>query len=398
LDYQFGKQVDETQYTTGMTYEHLSNVSPVTGDHRSDNAGLFFQYDRKFFDKLNISLGVRLEYYRVDSLYKEAETGFLGLNIPFKPVFRGGLNYQLSDYTFIRGSFGQGYRYPSITEKFVYKDIGGIAAFPNHDLKPESGFNAEVGIKQGYKLGGFMGFLDVAAFYTYYKDMIEFQFGLFNTQTYDYVTNLSEAVTMILNGQMPGLGTRFANVDRAKIYGIDLSVNGLCNISPESKLTYNLGYVFIAPIDADWKEKAEQESVDPLDMKDKSNDSRYLKYRQKHSLKGVFDFQWNRLDIGTNMTYKTKTMAVDYFMVDERQKDQPDIMDLVRGMIFPGLHDYWEEHNTGYFTVDLRLGVKVSNNIQLWGMFNNVLNTEYTIRPMDVAAPRTFVFQLNARF
>jgi len=398
LDYQFNKKIDDAQFTTGLTFEHVSNNSPITGFHQSDNIGAYFQYDQKFFDKLNLSLGARFEYYRVDSLYKEAETNYFGLKMPFKPVFRAGLNYELTPYTFLRASVGQGYRYPSITEKFVYKDIGGIAAFPNSDLRPESGLNTELGVKQGYKIGNFMGYVDLAGFYTYYRDMIEFQFGLFNNTTYDYVNNLSDVITMITNGQMPGLGTRFANVARAKISGLDFSINGLCNISPETKLTYSLGYVFINPIDADWKEKAAYHSTDPLDMKEKSNDSQYLKYRQKHSFKGVFDLEWNRLDLGVNTTYKSKTLAVDYFMVDERDKPQPDIMDLVRSMIFSGLHDYWMEHNTGYFAMDFRMGVKITKNVQMWGMLNNLLNTEYSVRPMDVSPPRTFILQLNAKF
>ncbi len=399
LDYQFNKKTSKgIQFSAGMTFDHVSNNSPVTGFHQSDNIGAYFQYDQKFFDKLNVSLGARFEYYRVDSLYREAETDYLGLKMPFKPVFRAGLNYELTPYTFIRGSFGQGYRYPSIAEKFVYKDIGGIAAYPNKNLKPESGYNAELGIKQGYKFGNFMGYIDIAGFYTYYKDMIEFQFGLFNNSTYEYVDNLADVFGMIMNNQMPGLGTRFANVNRAKIYGLDFSINGMCNISPETKLTYSLGYVYLEPIDIDWKEKAAHQSIDPLDMKDKSNDSKYLKYRQKHSFKGVVDLFWNRLNLGTNLTYKTKTLAVDYFLVDEREKSQMDLMDAVRSLIFPGLHDYWMEHNTGYFAMDLRLGITISKNIQIMGILNNLLNTEYTLRPMDVSPPRVFVFQVNAKF
>ncbi len=133
-------------------------------------------------------------------------------------------------------------------------------------------------------------------------------------------------------------------------------------------------------------------------MKEKSNDSKYLKYRQKHSLKAVLDLQWNRLTLGTNLTYKSKTLAVDYFMVDERQKSEEDVMDIVRSVIFPGLHDYWMKHNTGYFAMDARLGIKISKGIQCWLMMNNLLNTEYSLRPMDVSPPRTLIFQVNAKF
>ena len=399
VDYQFNKKLHNAQFTTGATFEHVSASSPVTGEHASDNLAAFFQYDRKFFGRLNVSAGMRLEYYRVDSLYQEARTNIFGWSAPFKPVLRGGLNFELAPYSFLRASIGQGYRYPSLTEKFVFKDIGGIAAYPNGGLRAESGFNAELGVKQGYRLGNFAGFVDVAGFYTQYRDMIEFQFGLFNNSTFEYIENLQQVMDMIGAGQTPGLGTRFSNVDRARIYGIDASVAGMWTINPVANLTYNLGYVFINPVDPDWESKNAEEASNPdlLAMKEKSNESKYLKYRQKHSFKAVLDLNWSRFSIGTNLTYKSKTLAVDYFLADERSKDGMDMMDLVRSIIFPGLHDYWSAHNRGFFAMDARLGVKVSKGIQFWMMLNNALNREYSLRPMDVSAPRTLVLQVNAK-
>ncbi len=401
LDYQFTKKYDRAQITAGATYDHLyANSANMQTSHQSDNAAFYFQYDDKFFDKLNLSLGVRFEYYRVDQHYREAETNVLGVSIPFKPVFRGGLNYQLADYSFLRASFGQGYRYPSLTEKFIRRDIGGIGGYPNTALKPESGFNAEIGFKQGYKLGPFKGFIDVAGFYTQYKDMIEFNIGLFNNETYAYVDNLLQVVTMVMNGQMPGIGANFSNVSDARIYGVDLSVMGMCDIGPATRFTYNFGYVYTEPEDMNYKETNAKEAAytDPLQFKSKSNNSKYLKYRQKHSVKGVFDIDWKRLSLGTNLVWRSKTLAVDYFMVDERAKAEPDVMDYVRGLLFGDLHDYWMDNNTGAFTMDLRAGVKVTDKFRFQFNINNLLNTEYSFRPMDVSAPRSFVMQVTANF
>lgn len=403
LDYQFSKQFsDESVLTTGVTYEHITTDSQVTGKHVSDNAALFGQYDRKFFDRLNLSLGMRFEYYRVDSHKREAETNVFGLDVPVKPVLRAGLNYQLADYTFLRASFGQGYRYPSMTEKFAVKDIGGIGAYPNFDLKPEQGYNIEVGAKQGYKVGPFMGFLDIAGFYTYYKNMIEFNFGVVNPDLYGYpfITNFQEVIDMVFTGRMPGIGVKFSNVSRARIYGVDLSISGMCDILPQMKLIYNMGYTFTEPIDVDAdKINAEEEAnTDALAFKTKSNTSKYLKYRQKHSVKGTFDLQWKRFSVGTNMSWKSKTLAVDYLMLDERQKLQPDIMDYVRSLLFGDLHNYWLSKNKGYYLMDLRFGLQVSKNVYFQYTINNLLNKEYSPRPMDVAAPQTHVVKMNILF
>lgn len=401
LDYQFSKKFDRAQITAGATYEHLyvSSANMQTS-HQSDNGALFFQYDDKFIDRLNLSLGVRLEYYRVDDNLKEAQTKVFGVQMPFKPVLRGGLNYQVSDYSFLRASFGQGYRYPSLTEKYIRRDIGGIGGYPNTALKAESGFNAELGFKQGYQLGPFKGFVDIAGFYTQYKDMIEFNIGLFNNNTHQYVDNLMQVVGMVIGGDMPGIGAQFSNVSDARIYGVDLGINGFCNLTSSAKLTYNLGYVYTEPEDMNYKELNEKEAgyTDPLQFKSKSNTSKYLKYRQKHTVKGIFDFQWKRLSLGTNLMWKSKTLAVDYFLVDERNKLEPDAMDYVRSLLFGDLNSYWEDINKGHFVMDLRAGVKVTDNIRFQFSVNNLLNKEYSVRPMDVSAPRTFIMQATATF
>ncbi|MCD8030352.1 MAG: TonB-dependent receptor [Bacteroides sp.] len=401
LDYQFSKRYETAQLTAGVMYDHLYTKSAnMTRSHQSDNAALYLQYDDKFFDRLNLSVGMRLEYYRVDSHYKEAKTKIFGAEAPFKPVFRAGLNYQLAEYSFLRASFGQGYRYPSLIEKYVRRDVGGIGAYPNNSLTAESGFNTELGIRQGYKVGPFKGFLDAAAFYTQYKDMIEFNIGLFNNDTYAYIDNLSQVVTMLLNGQGLGIGAQFSNVSDARIYGVDISTTGIWEINRKASMTYNIGYVYTEPEDMNYKKVNELEAgyTDPLQFKSKSNTSKYLKYRQKHSVKGVFDFQWNRLTLGTNMVWRSKTLAVDYFMVDERQKNQEDIMDFVRSLLFGDLDGYWRKHNKSHFVMDLRAGVKVTNQVGFQFSVQNLLNTTYMTRPMDVAAPRTFVMQMTAKF
>lgn len=407
-DYQFSKRFSEESVATfGTTYEHVGMDTRVTGRHNSDNVALFTQYDGKFFDKLNVSAGARFEYYRVDSYHREAETKVFGKKIPFKPIFRGGLSYELAEYTFIRGSVGQGYRYPSITEKFIVQSLGGIGAYPNFDLKPERGHNAEIGIKQGYQFGPFKGYIDIAGFYTYYKDMIEFDFGLLNPnpdKDYPFLTSLREIPEVIQDGYFPTIGIKFNNLNKAELYGVDASITGVCDINNSVKLLYNLGYVYTEPRDVDAKKRNREEeaNTDMLAMKYKSNTSKYLKYRQKHHVKGTFDFQFKRFFLGTNMTWKSKTLAVDYFMVDERplgpNKPEADLMDYARQILFGDLHGYWKKNNKGFFVMDLRFGVDVTKKVSMQCNITNLLNKEYSIRPMDVNPPRTYMVKTNIKF
>ncbi len=406
LDYQFHKNwKNGANLTSGLTYEHNRQVSEVTGTHNTDNISLFLQYDQRFFDRLSVSAGMRMEYYRVDNFMKEAQTDIFGVSIPFRPIFRAGLNYQLGTFSFLRASFGQGYRYPSLTEKYARKDIGGVGVYPNPELKAESGFNAEIGFKQGYRFGNVTGSVDIAGFYTQYSDMIEFRFGFFNNDTFEYINSIPDVVSMISRNQTPGLGAQFYNVSKARIYGTEISTTGIWKFNNHSSLTYNLGYVFIEPEDVGYKEKNALEDTykDPLQMKEKSNRSKYLKYRQRHTGKAVLDFNWQRLNIGLNLIVKSKTLAVDYIMVDEREKEKPEIMDYFRTFLFGKSGDvtlasYWKEHNRPYCTLDLRAGVDISEKISTQFTVTNLLNTEYSTRPMAVAPPRAYLVQLNFKF
>lgn len=402
LDYQFGKKWDGgAQLTTGVTYEHMKSISKTTSTHDSDNAAFYMQYDQRFFDRLSVSAGMRAEYYRVDDYLKEAETKLFSTTIPVRPIFRAGLNYQLAEYSFLRASVGQGYRYPSLTEKYARKDIGGVGVYPNKELKAEKGLNVELGFKQGYKLGNLQGFFDAAGFFTQYDDMIEFRFGLFNNTTFEYTDNLMSIIGDLQKGEMPGIGAQFYNVSKARIYGVEIGTTGMYRFNDNANLTYNLGYIYINPQDVNYKDKNEkEESYTLLQMKEKSNNSKYLKYRQKHTFKTVLDFNWKRLSIGTNIMWKSKTLAVDYLMVDEREENSSILMEYLRDILFGNvdgqtLHSYWNEHNTGYCVVDVRAGVRITRHLSAQLMINNLLNTEYSTRPMAVAAPRTFVVQLK---
>lgn len=139
-------------------------------------------------------------------------------------------------------------------------------------------------------------------------------------------------------------------------------------------------------------------------MREKSNDSKYLKYRPKHSFKATLDFNYKCLSIGTNLSWKSKILAVDYIFLDECPRPAPGVMDYLRGVLLGTEKDgynmsrYWADHNEGYLLMDLRLGVKVTDHINFQFLVNNLLNQEYSYRPMAVGVPRTFVTKVGLNF
>ncbi len=418
IDYQFAKQWESgVRLTTGVNWNHITNTANITGTHHTDNVAAYLQYDHRIANRLSLSAGVRFEYYRMDDQYKEANIQIGNWLCPVRPVFRAGLNWEIYKAGFLRASFGQGYRNPSITEKFARKDIGGVGVYPNKNIKPESGFNAELGYKQLYKFGPVSGSLDVAAFYTEYQNMIEYQFGLFRNSDYSMINSMYDVIDElkgIINGFAQtkslanagiGIGAQFVNVSHARIYGAEVSTAGMVDIKKDMNLRYSIGYTFTEPEDLDNDRRIEEEKTytDPLQMKNKSNDSKYLKYRNKHSFKTTIDYTYKWFSVGVNMSYRSKILAVDYLMVDERVKDQKDLMDYARMFIFGyedgvSLHDYWMSHNNGIFTMDLRASVRFKEHVEVQFLVNNLLNTEYSYRPMALAPPRTFVCRMNINF
>ena len=92
--------------------------------------------------RLKAVAGIRLEQNSLD-----------GINDKLVPVLRAGLNWQAADFTFLRASFGQGYRYPSIAEKHASTTLGSVTIFPNPGILPESGRSLETGGNRDYRLG-----------------------------------------------------------------------------------------------------------------------------------------------------------------------------------------------------------------------------------------------------
>ena len=415
VDYQFAKSWDcGVRLTTGVNWNHITNTANITGTHQTDNLAAYLQYDHRIADRLSLSAGLRLEYYRMDDQYKEANIQIGNWLCPVRPVVRAGLNWEIYKAGFLRASFGQGYRNPSITEKFARKDIGGVGVYPNHDIKPESGYNAELGYKQLYKFGPVSGVLDVAGFYTEYRNMIEYQFGLFRNSDYTMINSMSDVMSEV-NGMINeikttkslsnagiGIGAQFVNVGHARIYGAEVSTQGKVDIKKDMGLQYAIGYTFTMPEDLDNENRIalEKTYTDPLQMKNKSNDSKYLKYRNLHSFKATIDYNYKWFSVGVNMGYRSKILAVDYLMVDEREKAEKDLMDYARLFVFgyedgESRHSYWMDHNNGVFTMDLRASARIKEKVEIQLMINNLLNTEYSYRPMALAAPRTFVCRLN---
>jgi iron complex outermembrane receptor protein len=342
------------------------------GRHTGTNYAGYVQLDKKF-GKLTTSLGLRGEYYRVDTAYTRGYISPKVNNLPFQPVLRAGLNYQVFEYTFLRASFGQGYRFPSIAEKYIATSVSALKIYPNYNLQPERGWSAEIGLKQGFGIGGFKGFLDVAGFWTEYQNMVEFVFDIYGPKTGFFGNDINYA------------GFKSQNIGRARINGIDITVTGTGKIGPVN-VSLLTGYTYVNPIDPNYNPMTDTLGLPGLNV---------LKYRNRHLFKNDIQLDYKKFSIGFSTRYFSFMQNVDRrFTQSILHEYGPQWDDIPSTYILPGLREYREKHHTGTWVHDLRMSYQISKIVKTSVIVNNVFNVEYMARPGDVRPPRMFVLQL----
>ncbi|HVA97932.1 MAG TPA: TonB-dependent receptor [Bacteroidia bacterium] len=373
--YQFQKHISENfTFTTGLaeTYTTVKSDS-LYGMHKGENLALFAQFDKKI-KNLTLSFGARAEYYKLDT--SETKSIFLNKEIPFKPVLRAGANYHIAKYTYLRASYGQGYRFPSVAEKYIRTNVDGLQIDPNPALQPETGWTSEIGIKQGLKIGNWNGYLDVAGFWTQYQNMMEFTFGYFIPPT---ITNPS------LLDYVENAGFKSMNVGNTQITGIDVTVTGTGKIFGINT-TVLLGYTYTNPTYLNFS--PEKDST-------LSTTQNILKYRFYHDAKADIQFDYKKWSTGLSMRYNSYMINIDKRFVEPLLYDKLPSAPIY---ILPGLQQYRETHDKGNLVFDCRISYQIAKTAKLAIIVNNLFNAEYMARPGDIMPPRNITLQLSLRF
>lgn len=372
VEYQFQQHYKKDYTLTAGFMEYYTGVvSQLYGQHNSNNIAVFAQGDKKL-KRFNFTAGMRVEHFRIDTVSTKTAPKFLFDTIPVKPVFRFGTTYQAAEATFFRASYGEGYRFPSIAEKYISTFVGGLSIFPNPQVTPETGWSAEVGIKQGFKIKKFKGYLDVAGFVTEYHNMMEFRFGFYthSGQQWDQAT--------MGYPHLSNYGAQSRNVSNARISGTEITVVGSGNIG---KVGVNIlaGYTYLNPISLN------TDSVYRATFSDSVN---ILKYRYKHMAKCDIEFTYKKFALGASGRYNSFMQNVDQTFVDP----------IIGNLILPGYAAYRDARRIGDFVMDARFSFKMSSSNKLAFLVNNVFNREYSNRPGNVLPPRTFIVQYSFDF
>jgi iron complex outermembrane receptor protein len=384
-EYQFQRRVEEwgnLEIAAGVVATTVFSNAEVYGanNYRHNNYAAYLQLDKKLFKRLSLSLGARYEINTTaypDSINYDVsingvvignEAYALSDTVEHRPVFRIGASYELTKATFVRASWGQGYRFPTVLEKFISTPAAGITIAPNPELVSETGWSAEIGIKQGFKLGKWQGFLDIAGFWTEYKNMMEFQASRkINAQYF----NLPVALQV-------------QNIGDTRITGLDVSLTGLGKIGPVD-LSVLAGYTLLNPQYQNFEDSLTQADI----VNYSTVDYNVLKYRNRHTVKGDVQANYKGIALGFTIQYLSHMEAIDQFLngVVGNSSNPPT-----------KIYYFREKYNKGSLFVNARAAYQATKFLKVSLLVNNLLNQEYSIQPGRVEAPRNFSLRLDLSF
>jgi iron complex outermembrane receptor protein len=370
FDYQFQKKINSgTNVTLGAT-NTLNNIkSWVFGDHISENAAAYSQFEIKA-KKWDFTTGLRLEFCKLDTLPFDSQFKIGSFESPIYPILRAGVHYEPFKGTHVRGSLGQGIRFPSIAERFVSTSVGGVVIFKNPTLRPETGYAAEVGVKQVFKIGGWKAMADVAGFANYYSNMTEFTFGLYKP---DSITVLQTTNPDTINYFYNWVGFQAQNAEQACIGGAEFSFNSIGEVD----LTTLLGYTYMYPISLN------KDSLYKLSFSDPSTNM--LKYRFNHMAKADIQATYKAFSVGVSSRYNSYMKNIDRVFEDGVLGEE----------LLVGMANYRSVFNKGVAVFDARFGYQINEVFKVNFITNNLFNKEYVSRPGDVQAPRNFILQIQ---
>jgi outer membrane receptor protein involved in Fe transport len=326
------------------------------------NFSAYAQVENTFKGIINTSVGIRGEYYKLnDSI------------TALKPIIRAGVNFKLYPGTYLRLSYGQGYRFPSITERYIKTSAGSFAVFDNPSLIPESSWNSEVGIKQLFKYKNFIGYLDVAGFIQEYTNTIEYLFGFWDP---------SFAIA----------GFKFMNTGKSRITGVDISLSGSTKVGEKAGIRATAGYSYISPItlQPDYIFAKDARNTEySYNSTSINSQEQILKYRFLHTLKADIELYTKHFSIGYSAKYYSKMINLDKAIADfERATINTG------GTLQPILYmDYFNNHNQGNIVMDCRISFEFAQKHKLSLLSNNFLNRWYSLRPLKAEEMRTIMLQ-----
>jgi iron complex outermembrane receptor protein len=241
----------------------------------------------------------------------------------------------------------------------------------------ESSWNAEIGLKQGFKINNFTGAFDVAFFWQEYANTIEFTFGVWDKTKDQY------------GDDSLSTGFKYINTGATRVRGFEISLPAEGQITKDIKLSVLADYTYVLPQAVNPAEVFIIDSTpQPMSYDFSSTDTKnnVLKYRFQSIAKIDYQLAYKVYSIGGDIRYYSNMQNIDR------------IFYLFEPQMHSGIEKYRNEHNKGTFIYDARIGMDVAKNFKLTFVVNNLFNLSYSLRPLKIESPRTFALRLSLSF
>lgn len=387
--YQYRFKKDLFIVTAGLPFSvGLSKSNLYPGIHTNYNAAFYTQLETNY-KVLSFQAGVRYEIAGVDSVV-----------ITTRPVFRSGINIQAAKGTFIRASWGQGYRVPTIAEKYIAQVfVPGAYIIPNDTLRDESSWSFELGLSQGFQIKDWKAFIDVSVFWQEYKNYIEYQIGLW-PNFYRNGSKIFPDSAEFFGSPGYVLGARPNNIENARIAGYEIGLRTSGKIGPIS-LQFNGGYSYNFPT-----QKLAANDSTSYTTKDFLRDLfifngrrlgpgdtvNILPYRPRHIFRADLELRYWKCYLGTTLNFISAPEVV------------PAFYRVLADVIFPAtdsylaIDRYLESRKPGDFFMDIRMGININEKFGMGFIIKNVTNLYYSLRPAKPEPLRNYTIQFRYKF
>lgn len=320
------------------------------------NLAWYSQFEKDILNKCRFIAGLRVENYKQKSAQFVTEDHPLDFENDTQAIGRLGLTFDANETSIFRVSWGQGYRFPSIAERFIQTEAGGYLVASNPDLISEKGWSSEIGLKQGWAVSRIQGYIDIAGFWSRFDNMVEFIF------------------------EPDARGFRSENIGNTDIKGVEFNITGSSRIG-NFPFTFMTGYTYTDPRYTNLDDNS-------ILQNSLSTGENVLKYRSKHNFKADVEIGYKMVKLGTSISQLSHVINID--------QNFNSI-----GMI--GL--FRESYNDGYLRLDARLSYQFESKktpqsfrSKFSIVCRNLTNEIYAQRIGVLNAPRSISAQVQISF
>ena len=338
----------------------------ITGSQFWD-ASLYLQDEIRVHERVEFTLGGRATFYQTNADLSIRDEAFDEFNV-FDSSLTGsaGVVVGLTEYLNVVGNFGTAFRAPSLNDTTAVEVTNEGVTAPSPDLRPETSWTAEAGLKAQHS--HFRGALTL--FYSRVSGLVgrkpvqEAYKGQEIPQLHQDLIKQYEGIDVLV----------FDNIDEAQFQGVELA--GLVPIQPALSVFGNVALLRGEVL------KIAGEAPDP----EKPWEART---RREPPLNGIVGIQWEPLNTQYWAMFFVRGAA------EQRRLNRSDIRDpRIQGSTrdpaevkFDANGNAVDAGTPGWWTLNVRGGVKLFEYTRLTLAFENLLNQRYRPHGSGVNAP-----------